>query len=342
MADYLEYLKSTAGDAVKRREQRSANTQAMVAAIQQIKNANAPVISGGAEGSYNVGSSGVGSSSYGGEITGGNAGLLSILKKAGFKGQGLKTAYAVAMAESGGRRTAHNPNAKTGDNSYGLFQINMLGSMGPARRKQYGLKSNEQLFDPLTNAKIAYKMSKGGTNWQPWSAYKNGSYKKHLGALRTTKAPNGQQVVLGPTTSWNGSVGKVTGGKAMPIAGGRWGYAYGSRNKRYASGYHTGWDISTREGTKVRAAAGGVVSSTGFNRGGYGNYVKIKHADGTTSLYAHNSAFKVRAGQRVNPGDVIALSGNTGASSGPHLHFEVRRTDRYGGDVNPRKWLSTR
>ncbi|MEW2498366.1 transglycosylase SLT domain-containing protein [Streptomyces nodosus] len=109
------------------------------------------------------------------------ASLMDILKKAGFKGEGLKMAYAIAMAESSGNARAHNGNAGTGDNSYGLFQINMLGGMGPERRKRYGLKSNDDLFDPLTNAKIAYAMSNGGKSWGPWSTYGNGMYKKYYG-----------------------------------------------------------------------------------------------------------------------------------------------------------------
>lgn len=106
---------------------------------------------------------------------------MDILKKAGFRGNGLKMAYAIAMAESGGNANAHNGNAGTGDNSYGLFQINMLGGMGPERRRQYGLSSNDALFDALTNAKVAYKMSHGGTNWGPWSTYGNGAYKQYYG-----------------------------------------------------------------------------------------------------------------------------------------------------------------
>lgn len=110
------------------------------------------------------------------------ASLMDILKKAGFRGNALKMAYAIAMAESGGRANAHNGNRGTGDNSYGLFQINMLGAMGPERRRRYGLKSNDDLFDPYTNARVAYLMSNGGKNWTPWSTYKNGAYKSYYGS----------------------------------------------------------------------------------------------------------------------------------------------------------------
>jgi cell wall-associated NlpC family hydrolase len=109
--------------------------------------------------------------------------LIQTLQQAGFRGDALRTAWAVAMAESGGRADAHNPNASTGDNSYGLFQINMLGGLGPARLKQYGLASNEALLDPTTNARVAFRMSGGGRDWSPWSAFKSGAYKKYLTAF---------------------------------------------------------------------------------------------------------------------------------------------------------------
>jgi hypothetical protein len=94
--------------------------------------------------------------------------LKHLLSSVGFEGDQLKQAWAVVMKESTGRPMAHNQNSKTGDNSYGLFQINMIGSLGPARLKQFGLSNNEELFDPLTNARIAYIISEGGNNWSPW------------------------------------------------------------------------------------------------------------------------------------------------------------------------------
>lgn len=107
--------------------------------------------------------------------------LRDLLASAGFHGHGLDTAVAVAMAESGGHPTSHNTNAGTGDNSYGLFQINMLGSLGPARLHEYHLSSNDQLFNPLINARVAYQLSNGGTNWTPWTTYTRGTYLKYLG-----------------------------------------------------------------------------------------------------------------------------------------------------------------
>ena len=94
--------------------------------------------------------------------------LKDILHDVGFRGEGLKKAWATAMKESTGRPLAHNRNSNTGDNSYGLFQINMIGSLGPARLKQYGLSSNKDLFDPHTNAEVAFKMSNAGKDWSAW------------------------------------------------------------------------------------------------------------------------------------------------------------------------------
>jgi len=95
--------------------------------------------------------------------------LKDILHQAGFRGDRLREAWGTAMKESTGRPMSHNDNRDTGDNSYGLFQINMIDSLGPARRKQFNLKSNEDLFDPVRNAEIAFFMSNGGKNWSSWN-----------------------------------------------------------------------------------------------------------------------------------------------------------------------------
>ena len=98
----------------------------------------------------------------------------------------------------------------------------------------------------------------------------------------------------------------------------------------FTSGYgwrwgrmHKGIDIAAPIGTPIVAAADGKVISAGWNSGGYGNLVKIKHFDGSITLYAHNSKIMVRRGQWVKQGQQIAKMGNTGFSTGPHLHFEI-------------------
>lgn len=87
---------------------------------------------------------------------------------------------------------------------------------------------------------------------------------------------------------------------------------------------HQGVDIAVPEGTPVKAVAGGRVLFSGVTNG-YGNTVVLEHEAGLLSLYAHHALNCVTAGQRVGPDDVIALSGSSGRSTGPHLHFEVWR-----------------
>ena len=108
-----------------------------------------------------------------------NPDIAYYARKAGFSGDLVPVMVAIANAESGRDRLALNPNAATGDESYGLTQINMLGKMGPERRKLFGIKSNEELYDPETNLKAAKKIyDKQGLN--AWSVYRSGAYKPFL------------------------------------------------------------------------------------------------------------------------------------------------------------------
>lgn len=98
--------------------------------------------------------------------------LVELLAAVGFEGKALKTAWSVVMRESRGRPVAHNKNANTGDNSYGLFQINMIGGLGVDRLAKFqdkiGIKKVTDLFDPVANAKAAYYMTAGGKDWGSW------------------------------------------------------------------------------------------------------------------------------------------------------------------------------
>ena len=123
-----------------------------------------------------------------------------------------------------------------------------------------------------------------------------------------------------------------------PISGGRFSSGFGRRNRptKGASSYHKGVDWATPVGTAVSASAAGTVTRAGWGSG-YGYCVYIKHNDGRETRYGHLSKILVKAGQTVEQGEKIALSGNTGVSTGPHLHFEILVG---GSQVNPLDYLN--
>jgi murein DD-endopeptidase MepM/ murein hydrolase activator NlpD len=109
------------------------------------------------------------------------------------------------------------------------------------------------------------------------------------------------------------------------------------------SAKHSGQDFAVPIGTPVKAAGAGTVVKAGPNGGGdgpaYGNAVVVKHNNGKYSQYAHLSKINVKIGSKVKAGQTIAKSGNSGNSSGPHLHFEIRTTPNYGSALNPMAFL---
>ncbi|MFF4832770.1 M23 family metallopeptidase [Streptomyces sp. NPDC001315] len=133
------------------------------------------------------------------------------------------------------------------------------------------------------------------------------------------------------SASWVHPVAKYTLSATFNQAGGMWAHK------------HSGQDFAVPVGTNVVAAHGGTVVKAGGNGAGdgpaYGNAIVIKHGNGTYSQYAHLSRIDVKIGQVVKTGQHIAQSGNTGNSSGPHLHFEIRTTPNYGSAVNPVSFL---
>ena len=123
-------------------------------------------------------------------------------------------------------------------------------------------------------------------------------------------------------SGWESRVTSEFGNRIDPITGKRKG--------------HTGTDLAVPIGMPIRAALPGTVTVSKYNAGGYGYYVMIDHGNGLTTLYGHCSQLLARVGQNVQAGDIIALSGSTGRSTGPHLHFEVRVN---GERTNPRAYL---
>lgn len=123
-------------------------------------------------------------------------------------------------------------------------------------------------------------------------------------------------------SGWESRVTSEFGNRIDPITGKRKG--------------HTGMDLAVPTGTPIRAALPGTVTVSKYNAGGYGYYVMIDHGNGLATLYGHCSKLLAKVGQTLEAGDIIALSGSTGRSTGPHLHFEVRVN---GERTNPRAYL---
>lgn len=131
--------------------------------------------------------------------------LVGLAKSAGFSDRDARIMAAIGMAESGGRSGAYNGNAATGDKSYGLWQVNMLGAMGPQRRQQFGISNNAQLFDPATNAQAARQVYQS-QGFGAWSVYRSGAYRQYLpGAMQA------QPMGAGPAPGGFNSAGLMGG-----------------------------------------------------------------------------------------------------------------------------------
>ncbi|MFI6845953.1 M23 family metallopeptidase [Kitasatospora sp. NBC_00085] len=126
---------------------------------------------------------------------------------------------------------------------------------------------------------------------------------------------------------------------SAPVPGAPTSNPYGVANPEYAAGYHTGVDFAVAPGTPLLAVGNATVVSAGWD-GAYGKEVVLRLADGRFAQYAHMSAISVKAGERVSAAEQIGRSGNTGNSTGPHLHFEIRSSNHYGSVINPIAYLS--
>lgn len=125
-----------------------------------------------------------------------------------------------------------------------------------------------------------------------------------------------------------------------PVKGYTLSAGFASSGKRWGHN-HTGQDFAVGTGTPVRAVGAGTVVKTACG-GPFGNHIVIRHANGYYTQYAHLSRIQTKQGAHVRAGERIGLSGSTGNSTGPHLHFEVRVTPEYGSAVNPVPWLRNR
>ncbi|MEU7638218.1 M23 family metallopeptidase [Streptomyces sp. NPDC039016] len=123
-----------------------------------------------------------------------------------------------------------------------------------------------------------------------------------------------------------------------PVTGSYVSTGYKASSGLWSSGSHTGIDFHAASGTPVHAVGSGTIVEAGWG-GAYGNNIVIRMNDGTYTQYGHLSSIGVTVGQAVTPGQEIALSGNTGNTTGPHLHFEARTGPDYGSDIDPIAYL---
>jgi murein DD-endopeptidase MepM/ murein hydrolase activator NlpD len=211
-------------------------------------------------------------------------------------------------------------------------RIMRLDAFGERLAKAAGIKPTEFRFDE--------KPGQGGA--APSAAFSHEltlpEFKQKLDEISRVLDDRSDKLGVLDSVFMDDRLARKTIPTTLPVQGGYYSSNYGYRIDPITgrSALHTGVDIIATPGTPVMAAAGGVVSAVGFHPD-YGNIVDIDHDNGLTSRYAHLLKSNVKVGDVVMKGQVIAKVGNTGRTTGPHLHFEVREN---GVPLNPNKFLA--
>jgi len=202
--------------------------------------------------------------------------------------------------------------------------------------KEY--KITEDAINEINNLVPGASVATGTKLILPGAQKKTESTTKNSDGKTTTTVKKGSGSTTARATSGRVMTAAELGSYVWPVDGGIVTQGYGStsfasRSGFYKGDFHGGVDIGAPTGTKIFAAKAGTVTEakTGYN-GGYGNYITIRHNDGTMSRYGHASKLLVKTGDKVAQGENIALVGSTGRSTGPHLHFEIR--DKNGNQMN--------
>jgi murein DD-endopeptidase MepM/ murein hydrolase activator NlpD len=194
---------------------------------------------------------------------------------------------------------------------------------GPVVELPLPAQSDKQPITPVTPARVPTTVAVAPNKATAEEILNNPA----IGRIVSPKLPplDGADTYLpGGTLRFNGFIWPAQGQLSSPY-GWRWGRM------------HYGIDIAADIGTPIYASAPGVVLTAGWDDGGYGNLVEIKHPNGAITVYAHNDEIYVREGQQVAQGETIAAMGSTGRSTGPHLHFEIVPNGQ--GAVDPMAYL---
>ncbi|MFG2313179.1 M23 family metallopeptidase [Streptomyces sp. NPDC048566] len=219
----------------------------------------------------------------------------------------------------------------------GLSATVALGA-GVANAAEAGLGTSGTVTAANAVQTQAAAQAKAAAAKKAAAATKAAAAKKAAAATKAAAAKKAaataKQAAAKKAASWVDPVKKYKLSATFNQAGGMWSHK------------HSGQDYAVPLGTDVVAAHGGTVVKAGGNGAGdgpaYGNAIVIKHGNGTYSQYAHLSRIDVKIGQVVKTGQHIAKSGNTGNSSGPHLHFEIRKTPNYGSAIDPVAFLHSK
>ena len=240
-------------------------------------------------------------------------------------------------ADSGGKATP----TPTGSSQTGsLGGGNTQAKLDSAQARSYTNQYNQVLgqLQSINNRLNSNKLNLATQDIQVETFQQ--SYSQQTAGLDAQLGPNIGVPAVNPTpgqTTTESSDGPPTGLPVnCPMTS-----KYGWRDNPFMPGtkqFHYGIDLGCYEGTPVLATKDGVVTHADYDSG-YGNRVDISHAGGWLSIYGHNNRILVKVGQIVHKGDIIALSGNTGASTGPHVHYELHKD---GTPIDPNTVLAVK
>ena len=268
--------------------------------------------------------------------------IARIAKTAGIPEKHIPTMVSIALAESGGDIGArYNPEGNTGEDSYGLWQINMDPRYADERLKLFGIDNKKELFDPVTNAKAAYEIFKQ-QGFNAWTVYRTGKYRDFLPAAKKAASASTQPTIsrsVDTSTRYkvNDDVTQLLGGQSQAIITSTKGMQESFRTKP-----HGGIDIACSAGLFISLTVDAEVVGTKSD-GGYGNVIDVWVASlGVQLRFAHNSRILISSG-KIPAGTSFAITGSTGRSTGPHIHLEAsseRGSTNYGGNMVPAPYVS--
>jgi murein DD-endopeptidase MepM/ murein hydrolase activator NlpD len=208
-----------------------------------------------------------------------------------------------------------------------------LDALGQRLTAMAGIKSSEFNF--------GHDPPQGGPETDiPGARPEIGDISTMLKSLQSQIDLSGSQLSALENVILSRQLGQEIHPEGRPVSTGYISSGFGQRVDPFTGGeeFHEGIDFAAPEGTRIRAVAAGIVTWAGA-RGGYGNMVQIDHGNGYATRYGHAFQVLVHVGQTVQRGDVLALVGDSGRSTGPHVHFEVLRN---GHEVNPARFIALR